>query len=260
MLNVNKAELLELLYNMTKMMSPARLRHDNVTVSRLLQRPGEFVVTFPKAYHGGFSYGFNCGEAVNFAVPEWISYSRESSEVYRKAQRSAAVSHDKMVTTLTLNLPDHDFFGGRLVLDELTKIKEEEMSRRMRLIKMGARIPTAPLPKFKLGVIEEESEDYDERRVCKTCKHTLFMSAVACGCDQLAVSCLRCATEHCDCPMASRFIMCWFKERDLEHMVETAQNYVTHLSLGLVSMDSIRRYRRDINPFEQTWPEDEEAE
>lgn len=37
---------------------------------RLQQHPGQFVVTFPKAYHGGFSYGFNCGEAVNFAVRE----------------------------------------------------------------------------------------------------------------------------------------------------------------------------------------------
>lgn len=39
-----------------------------VPVYRLLQEPGQFVVTFPKSYHGGFSYGFNCGEAVNFAV------------------------------------------------------------------------------------------------------------------------------------------------------------------------------------------------
>ncbi|CAN0472348.1 unnamed protein product, partial [Hapterophycus canaliculatus] len=38
-----------------------------VPVCRLQQHPGQFVVTFPKAYHGGFSYGFNCGEAVNFA-------------------------------------------------------------------------------------------------------------------------------------------------------------------------------------------------
>lgn len=39
-----------------------------VPVCRLQQLPGQFVVTFPKAYHAGFSYGFNCGEAVNFAV------------------------------------------------------------------------------------------------------------------------------------------------------------------------------------------------
>lgn len=39
-----------------------------VPVCKLRQEAGQFVVTFPKAYHGGFSYGFNCGEAVNFAV------------------------------------------------------------------------------------------------------------------------------------------------------------------------------------------------
>ena len=37
---------------------------------RVLQNAGEFVLTLPQAYHGGFSYGFNCGEAVNFGVSE----------------------------------------------------------------------------------------------------------------------------------------------------------------------------------------------
>jgi histone demethylase JARID1 len=33
---------------------------------------GEFIFTFPKAYHAGFSHGFNCGEAVNLVTFEWI--------------------------------------------------------------------------------------------------------------------------------------------------------------------------------------------
>lgn len=44
-------------------------------------------------------------------VPDWISYSRESTEAYRSAQRMAALSHDKMVATLTMYLPDHDVKG-----------------------------------------------------------------------------------------------------------------------------------------------------
>ena len=39
-----------------------------VRVTRIVQKPGEFVVTFPRAYHAGFSNGFCIGEAANFAL------------------------------------------------------------------------------------------------------------------------------------------------------------------------------------------------
>ena len=42
-----------------------------VHVVRAVQNPGDFIVTFPRAYHAGFSHGFNCGEAVNFATGDW---------------------------------------------------------------------------------------------------------------------------------------------------------------------------------------------
>lgn len=44
--------------------------HAQVPVYRLVQFPGEFIVTFPRSYHAGFSYGLNCSEAVNFAVSD----------------------------------------------------------------------------------------------------------------------------------------------------------------------------------------------
>jgi len=49
-------------------------------VVRTDQCAGEFVVTFPRAYHAGFNQGYNFAEAVNFALPDWVSIvlSRDS--------------------------------------------------------------------------------------------------------------------------------------------------------------------------------------
>ena len=49
----------DLLYQLVAMVAPADLSAQGVPVYRLTQRAGEFVITFPRAYHAGFSHGFN---------------------------------------------------------------------------------------------------------------------------------------------------------------------------------------------------------
>ena len=46
------------------------------------QEPGEFVVLNAAAYHAGFNCGFNCAEAVNFAMPEWLTAGRASGNCH----------------------------------------------------------------------------------------------------------------------------------------------------------------------------------
>jgi JmjC domain, hydroxylase len=44
--------------------------YPGVKVCRAVQSPGHIIVTFPRAYHSGFSNGFCVGEAANFAMGE----------------------------------------------------------------------------------------------------------------------------------------------------------------------------------------------
>ncbi|VDQ11539.1 unnamed protein product [Trichobilharzia regenti] len=69
----------DLLHHMTTMVSPHRLQAYGVPVYRLDQMVGEFVVTFPRAFHAGFNQGFNFAEAVNFCPPDWVSIFKASS-------------------------------------------------------------------------------------------------------------------------------------------------------------------------------------
>ncbi|XP_031475379.1 lysine-specific demethylase REF6 [Nymphaea colorata] len=80
----------------TTVMSPEVLVAAGVPCCRLVQNAGEFVVTFPRAYHSGFSHGFNCGEAANIATPEWLTVAKEA------AIRRASINHPPMVSHFQL--------------------------------------------------------------------------------------------------------------------------------------------------------------
>lgn len=56
--------------------SPKLLSQSSVHTNYLVQREGEFVITYPRGYHAGFNLGFNCAESVNFALDSWLAMGR----------------------------------------------------------------------------------------------------------------------------------------------------------------------------------------
>ena len=58
------------------MLSPQMLRTYGVEYTMAKQEANEFVVLNAAAYHAGYNLGFNCAEAVNFAMREWIEAGR----------------------------------------------------------------------------------------------------------------------------------------------------------------------------------------
>lgn len=78
-------------------LSPSILKSEGVPVYRCVQNAGEFVLTFPRAYHSGFNCGFNCAEAVNVAPVDWLPHGQIAIELYRQQGRKTSISHDKLL-------------------------------------------------------------------------------------------------------------------------------------------------------------------
>eukprot|EP00941_MAST-03F_sp_MAST-3F-sp1_P006306 g6306.t1 len=88
--------------DITLMVSPIDLVAAGIPVCTTDQNPGEFVITFPCAFHGGFSHGFNIGEAVNFALPDWIPYGCAAMKKYCSpasaiTPRPSVFDHDRLM-------------------------------------------------------------------------------------------------------------------------------------------------------------------
>lgn len=64
----------DLLHQLVTIMNPNTLMNADVPVYRTDQHAGEFIITFPRAYHAGFNQGYNFAEAVNFAPADWVTH------------------------------------------------------------------------------------------------------------------------------------------------------------------------------------------
>lgn len=120
---------------------------------RTNQCAGEFVVTFPRAYHSGFNQGYNFAEAVNFCTADWVCPLShcESSAVcvcvcvttcvcvcvqlplgrqcvahYRRLQRYCVFSHEELVCKMAADPESLDVELAAAVVRELSEMIEEE--------------------------------------------------------------------------------------------------------------------------------------
>ncbi|WVZ55495.1 hypothetical protein U9M48_006146 [Paspalum notatum var. saurae] len=101
--NPDRLASLAALGEKTTLMSPDILVARSVPCCRLVQYPGEFVVTFPRAYHIGFSHGFNCGEAANFATPQWLKFAKEAAVRRAVMNYLPMLSHQQLLYLLAVS-------------------------------------------------------------------------------------------------------------------------------------------------------------
>jgi histone demethylase JARID1 len=87
----------DLLYQLVTLLQPEKLLSAGVRVYALDQRAGQFVITFPRAFHAGFNHGFNLNEAVNFAPSDWEPFGAESIQRLRDFRRPPVFCHEELL-------------------------------------------------------------------------------------------------------------------------------------------------------------------
>ncbi|KAG6910147.1 hypothetical protein DXG01_012906 [Tephrocybe rancida] len=158
----------DLLFQLVTLMNPKRVTDAGVRVYACNQRAGEFVITFPKAYHAGFNHGFNFNEAVNFTLPDWLSYGRDCVARYREHRKLPVFSHDELLVTITQQ--SHSIKTATWLHKSLEEMTERELASR-------AKARTIGLPE----VLEEEDR-LDDQYQCTICKTFCYLSFVRCSC------------------------------------------------------------------------------
>ncbi|KAM8795784.1 lysine-specific demethylase 5B [Eudromia elegans] len=180
----------DLLHQLVTIMNPNTLMAHGVPVYRTNQCAGEFVITFPRAYHSGFNQGFNFAEAVNFCTVDWLPLGRQCVEHYRLLHRYCVFSHDEMICKMASKADVLDVVVASTVQKDMAVMIEDEKMLRERV--------------HKLGVTDSEQVAFelfpDDERQCLKCKTTCFMSAVYCSCKPGLLVCLYHVEDLCSCP------------------------------------------------------------
>ncbi|KAK5828037.1 PLU-1-like protein-domain-containing protein [Linnemannia elongata] len=203
----------DLLFQLVTMLSPERLVANGVKVLALDQRPGQFVVTFPQAYHAGFNHGFNFAEAVNFAPPDWCKFGLECVQRYKEHRKHPVFSHDELILTTALN--DPSIATAYWLKDGIQDLFEREISQRRDVKK--------ECPNIKVSV--EEADRPEEEVQCLHCNTYIYLSQIGCQC-QTKVVCPDHISELCKCDSSKRLFRLRYSDDRLKEIrdkiVETA--------------------------------------
>ncbi|XVF53816.1 hypothetical protein PTKIN_Ptkin05aG0129300 [Pterospermum kingtungense] len=88
----------------TTLFPPNILLEHDVPVLKAIQKLREFVITFPMSYHTGFSHGFNCDEAMNFAFGDWFPLGVIASLHFAHLNRVPFIPHEQQGQSNPINL------------------------------------------------------------------------------------------------------------------------------------------------------------
>lgn len=202
----------DLLFQLVTLLTPEQLTKAGVRVYAIDQRAGQFVITFPQAYHAGFNHGFNFNEAVNFAPSDWEPYGLAGVERLQAFRRQPCFSHDELLWTagegasagLTIST-------AKWLAPALDRIRKRELAQRHDFIENHLAATPHRCQNFKedngdcrlrFEIADEEVLD-EEEQCCSYCKAFAFLSRFKCQ-RSGKVLCIVHAGYHACCDSSER--------------------------------------------------------
>lgn len=162
----------------------------------------------------------------------WITHGADANERYRSFARPAVFSHDRLTFTMANHLNEQKSpMTCKLLVTELERVINEEISQRKKLLKDGVRDVSEyiNLPPNRIDQLDEISANYDDKRLCFACKHICFFSCVACECSKSKVSCLRHSHFMCRCATEKRYMMIWSTENEMKDTLNKTKSRLEEL-------------------------------
>ncbi|CAN7039768.1 unnamed protein product [Brassica oleracea var. botrytis] len=261
----------DLLHKLVTQLSPSKLKTAGVPVHRCVQHAGEFVLTFPRAYHAGFNCGFNCAEAVNVAPVDWLPHGQIAIELYCQQGRKTSISHDKLLLGAAREVVKADWELNLLKKNTIDNLRWKQFSGKDGILAktLKARIDIERtrrefLCSSSLALKMHSNFDATNERECCICFFDLHLSAAGCRCSPEKYTCLTHVRQLCSCPLVSKYFLFRYDIDELNVLVEAVEGKLSavyrwarqdlglalsaHVSERKMEMDEEGKVHKDLSP------------
>lgn len=208
----------DLLFQLVTLLTPEQLKKAGVRVYALDQRAGQFVITFPKAYHAGFNHGFNFNEAVNFAPADWEPFGDAGVQVLQQFRRQPCFSHDELLWTAAEGAGSYGAITiptAKWLAPALERMRDRELAQRRDFIDKHKTVDHPCVitdvvegagPRCHIGFVIDDADVPEEEYQCTYCKAYAYLSRFKCN-ESGKVMCLLHAGNYecCSLPEDQRY-------------------------------------------------------
>ncbi|XP_076910985.1 lysine-specific demethylase JMJ13-like [Bidens hawaiensis] len=193
----------DVLLGKTTLFPPNILSQHGVPVYKAVQKPGEYVVTFPRAYHAGFSHGFSCGEAVNFAIGDWFPFGSLATRRYALLNWTPLIPHEELLCKEALLISSA---SGYLDSDYCSVDIASKLSIKASFVNLIRFQHRARWWLMRSRGCTGASQHSHGTILCSVCKHDCYVAYVNCNC-YLHPVCLRHELKSLNFPCGTNFTL-----------------------------------------------------